>query len=30
MQIVETQELTPTCQRPESAETSELLPTCHA
>ncbi len=30
MQIVELQELVPTCHRPEIVETSELVPTCHA
>jgi len=30
MQIVETQELVPSCHRPEIVETSELVPTCHA
>jgi hypothetical protein len=29
MQIVETQELVPSCHRPEIIETSELVPTCH-
>jgi len=29
MQIVETQELVPSCHRPEIVETSELVPTCH-
>jgi hypothetical protein len=29
MQIVETQELVPTCHRPEIVETSDLVPTCH-
>src|SRR2546428_14190643 len=30
MQIVETQELVPSCHRPEVVETSELQPTCHS
>jgi hypothetical protein len=30
MLIVETQELVPSCHRPEIVETSELEPTCHA
>jgi len=30
MQIVETQELVPSCHRPEIIETSELQPTCHS
>jgi len=30
MQIVEMQELVPSCHRPEIVETSELVPTCHA
>jgi len=30
MQIIETQELVPSCHRPEVVETSELVPTCHA
>ncbi len=30
MHIVETQELVPSCHRPEIVETSELQPTCHA
>jgi len=30
MQIVETQELVPSCYRPEIVETSELQPTCHS
>lgn len=30
MQIVEMQELVPTCHRPEIVETSDLVPTCHA
>jgi len=30
MQIVETQELVPSCHRPEIVETSELQPTCHS
>ncbi len=30
MQIVEMQELVPTCHRPELVETGELVPTCHA
>ena len=30
MQIVETQELVPSCHRPEIIETSELEPTCHS
>jgi len=30
MQIVETQELVPSCHRPEVIETSELQPTCHS
>ena len=30
MQIVETQELVPSCHRPEIVETSELEPTCHS
>jgi len=30
MQIIETQELVPSCHRPEIVETSELVPTCHA
>ena len=29
MQIVEMQELVPSCHRPEIVETSELVPTCH-
>jgi len=29
MQIVETQELVPSCHRPELVEASELQPTCH-
>lgn len=29
MQIIETQELVPSCHRPEIVETSELVPTCH-
>jgi hypothetical protein len=29
MQIVEMQELVPTCHRPEIVETSDLVPTCH-
>jgi hypothetical protein len=30
MQIIETQELVPSCHRPEIVETTELVPTCHA
>jgi hypothetical protein len=30
MQIVEMQEILPTCHRPEIVETSELQPTCHS
>jgi hypothetical protein len=30
MQIIETQELVPSCHRPELVETSELQPTCHS
>ena len=30
MQIIETQELVPSCHRPEVVETSELQPTCHS
>ena len=30
MQIVETQELVPSCHRPEIVETSELQPSCHS
>ena len=30
MQIVETQELVPSCHRPEVVETAELVPTCHS
>jgi hypothetical protein len=30
MQIVEMQELVPSCHRPEVVETSELQPTCHS
>ena len=30
MRIVETQELVPSCHRPEIVETSELQPTCHS
>jgi len=30
MQIVEMQELVPSCHRPEIVETSERVPTCHA
>jgi len=30
MQIIETQELVPSCHRPEIVETSELQPTCHS
>ena len=30
MQIIETQELGPSCHRPELVETSELQPTCHS
>ena len=30
MQIIETQELVPSCHRPEIVETSALEPTCHA
>jgi len=30
MQIVETQELVPSCHRPEIVETAELVPTCHS
>lgn len=30
MQIVETQELVPSCHRPEIVEASQLEPTCHA
>lgn len=30
MQIVEMQELVPSCHRPELIETAELLPTCHS
>jgi hypothetical protein len=30
MQIIETQELVPSCHRPEIVETSELVPSCHA
>ncbi len=30
MRIVETQELVPSCHRPEIVETSELEPTCHS
>jgi hypothetical protein len=29
MQIVEMQELVPTCHRPEIVETSDPVPTCH-
>jgi hypothetical protein len=30
MQIVETQDLVPSCHRPEILETVELQPTCHS
>ena len=30
MQIIETQELVPSCHRSEVVETSELQPTCHS
>ena len=30
MQIVEMQQLAPTCDRPEIPKTSELVATCHA
>ncbi len=30
MQIVELQELVPSCHRPEIVETAELVPTCHS
>ncbi len=30
MQIVEMQELVPSCHRPEVIETAELVPTCHS
>jgi hypothetical protein len=30
MRIIETQELVPSCHRPEIVETSELVPSCHA
>jgi hypothetical protein len=30
MQIVEMQELVPTCHCPEIVETSDLVPTCHS
>ncbi len=30
MQIVETQDLAPTCHRPEILETIEVQPTCHS
>ena len=30
MQIIETQELVPSCHPPEVVETSELQPTCHS
>ncbi len=30
MQIIETQELVPSCHRPELVEMSELQPTCHS
>jgi hypothetical protein len=30
MQIVETQDLVPSCHRPEIVETDELQPTCHS
>ena len=30
MQIIETQELVPSCHRHELIETSELQPTCHS
>jgi len=30
MQIVEMQEILPTCHRPEIVETSELQPACHS
>ncbi len=30
MQIIETQDLVPSCHRPEIVETTELVPTCHA
>ena len=30
MQIIETQELVPSCRRPEIIETTELVPTCHS
>jgi hypothetical protein len=30
MQIIETQELVPSCHRPEIIETTELVPTCHS
>ena len=30
MQIVETQNLEPSCHRPEILETIELQPTCHS
>jgi len=29
VQIIETQDLVPSCHRPEIVETSELVPTCH-
>src|ERR1041385_3700790 len=30
MEIIETEELVPSCHRPEVVETSELQPTCHS
>lgn len=30
MQIVETQDLVPSCHRPEIVETDKLEPTCHS
>ncbi len=30
MQIVEMQELVPSCHHPEIVETAELVPTCHS
>jgi hypothetical protein len=30
MQIVETQELVPSCHCPEIVETAELVPSCHS
>jgi hypothetical protein len=30
MNIIETQELVPSCHRPEIVESAELQPTCHA